>query len=313
VGQDGKGESIWLGWFLQAVLRDFAKLADGRGEHQRAESWRLHVSSLKAALERDGWDGDWYRRAYFDDGTPLGSAQNTECRIDAIAQSWAILSGAAEPGRGVRAMAAVDQQLIRRPDGLILLLTPPFEHPDHDPGYIKGYLPGIRENGGQYTHASTWTLIAFAELGDGDKAVELFRMMNPINRADTRANVQRYKVEPYVVAGDIYAEAPHIGRGGWTWYTGSAGWLYRAGIESILGFRVRGTLLSIDPCIPRNWPGYSMEFRYHSSVYKITVENPSGVARGVALTELDGKLLAGSAAIHLMDDGVTHQVRIVLG
>ena len=313
VGQDGKGESIWLGWFLQAVLRDFAKLADGRGEHQRAESWRLHVSSLKAALERDGWDGDWYRRAYFDDGTPLGSAQNTECRIDAIAQSWAILSGAAEPGRGVRAMAAVDQQLIRRPDGLILLLTPPFEHPDHDPGYIKGYLPGIRENGGQYTHASTWTLIAFAELGDGDKAVELFRMMNPINRADSRANVQRYKVEPYVVAGDIYAEAPHIGRGGWTWYTGSAGWLYRAGMEKILGFRVRGTSLLIDPCIPRNWPGYSVEFRYHSSTYKITVENPSGVARGVALTELDGKLLAGSAPIHLLDDGAVHQVRIVLG
>ena len=313
VGQDGKGESVWLGWFLHAVLWEFAKLADGRGEHQRAETWRLHVSSLKAALERDGWDGEWYRRAYFDDGTPLGSAQNSECRIDAIAQSWAILSSAADPGRGARAMAAVDQQLIRRPDGLILLLSPPFNHPDHDPGYIKGYLPGIRENGGQYTHAATWTLMAFAELGDGDKAAELFRMMNPINRADTRANVQRYKVEPYVVAGDIYAEAPHIGRGGWTWYTGSAGWLYRAGIEAILGFRVRGTLLSIDPCIPRMWPGYSMEFRYHSSIYKITVENPSGVARGVALTELDGKLLAGSAPIHLVDDGAVHQLRIVLG
>jgi cyclic beta-1,2-glucan synthetase len=313
VGQDGKGESVWLGWFLHTVLSEFAKLADGRGEHQRAETWRLHVSSLKAALEHDGWDGEWYRRAYFDDGTPLGSAQNAECRIDAIAQSWAVLSRAAEPGRATRAMAAVDQQLVRRPDGLILLLTPPFNHPDHDPGYIKGYLPGIRENGGQYTHAATWTLMAFAELGDGDKAAELFRMMNPINRADTRANVQRYKVEPYVMAGDIYAEAPHIGRGGWTWYTGSAGWLYRAGIETILGFRVRGTSLSIDPCIPRDWPGYSMEFRYHSSTYKITVENPSGVARGVALTELDGKLLAGSAAIHLMDDGAVHQVRIVLG
>jgi cyclic beta-1,2-glucan synthetase len=313
VGQDGKGESVWLGWFLHTVLQEFAKLADGRGEHQRAETWRLHVSSLKAALEHDGWDGEWYRRAYFDDGTPLGSAQNTECRIDAIAQSWAVLSRAAEPGRAARAMAAADQQLVRRPDGLILLLTPAFDHPDHDPGYIKGYLPGIRENGGQYSHAATWTLMAFAELGDGDKAGELFRMMNPINRADTRANVQRYKVEPYVTAGDIYGEAPHIGRGGWTWYTGSAGWLYRAGIESILGFRVRGTSLWIDPCIPRNWPGYSMEFRYHSSTYKITVENPSGVARGVALTELDGKLLAGSTPIHLMDDGAVHQVRIVLG
>jgi cyclic beta-1,2-glucan synthetase len=313
VGEGGKGESVWLGWFLHTVLWEFAKLADARGEHQRAENWRLHVSSLKAALERDGWDGDWYRRAYFDDGTPLGSATDAECRIDAIAQSWAVLSGAAERGRALRAMAAVDQQLIRRPEGLILLLTPPFNHTTHDPGYIKGYLPGIRENGGQYTHASTWTLIAFAELGDGDKAAELFRMINPINRSSSRASVQRYKVEPYVVAGDIYAEPPHAGRGGWTWYTGSSGWLYRAGIESILGFRLRGMSLSIDPCIPRAWPGYSIEFRYHTSTYKIKVENPSNVTRGVALTELDGKLLAGAADIHLVDDGAVHQIRVVLG
>lgn len=313
VGQDGKGESVWLGWFLHTVLWEFAKFADSRGEHQRAEKWRIHVSALKAALEREGWDGEWYRRAYFDDGTPLGSAQNTECRIDAIAQSWSIMSGAAERGRSQRAMAAVDQQLIRRPEGLILLLAPPFDHPARDPGYIKGYLPGIRENGGQYTHASVWSLIAFAELGDGDKAAELFRMMNPINRANSRANVQRYKVEPYAVAGDIYAEPPHVGRGGWTWYTGSAGWLYRAGIEWILGFRLRGMALLMDPCIPRDWPGYSLEFRYHSATYKIRVENPSGVTRGVALTELDGKLLAGYADIHLVDDGKVHQIRIVLG
>jgi cyclic beta-1,2-glucan synthetase len=313
VGQDGKGESVWLGWFLHVVLWEFAKFADARGEPQRAEKWRIHVSALKAALERDGWDGEWYRRAYFDDGTPLGSASNTECRVDAIAQSWSMISGAAERGRSLRAMAAVDQQLIRRPEGLILLLTPPFSHPAHDPGYIKGYPPGIRENGGQYTHASTWSLIAFAELGDGAKAVELFRMMNPINRSNSRASVQRYKVEPYAVAGDIYAEPPHVGRGGWTWYTGSAGWLYRAGIEWILGFRLRGMTLSIDPCIPREWPGYSIEFRYHSSTYRIRVENPSGVTRGVALTEVDGKLLAGAASIHLVDDGSTHQIRIVLG
>ena len=313
VGQDGKGESIWLGWFLHTILWEFAKFADARGEHKRAETWRLHVSALKAALEREGWDGEWYRRAYFDDGTPLGSAQNLECRIDSIAQSWGIISGAAERGRAVRAMEAVDKQLVRRPEGLILLLTPPFDHDPRDPGYIKGYLPGIRENGGQYTHASIWTLIAFAALGDGDKASELFRMMNPINRTSSRANVQRYKVEPYVVAGDIYAEPPHVGRGGWTWYTGSAGWLYRAGIEWILGFRVRGMSLSIDPCIPRSWPSYSIEFRYHSSVYKIKVENPSGVARGVALTEVDGKLLAGSASIPLTADGAIHTIRIVLG
>jgi cyclic beta-1,2-glucan synthetase len=313
VGQDGKGESIWLAWFLHSVLWEFAKVADARGEHRRAETWRLHVSALKAAVEREGWDGEWYRRAYFDDGTPLGSAQNAECHIDSIAQSWGIISGAAERGRGVRAMEAVDKQLVRRPDGLILLLTPPFGHDPHDPGYIKGYLPGIRENGGQYTHAAVWTLIAFAALGDGDKAAELFRMMNPINRTNSRASVQRYKVEPYVVAGDIYAEPPHVGRGGWTWYTGAAGWMYRAGIEWILGFRMRGMVLSIDPCIPRSWPYYSIEFRYHSAVYRIKVENPSGVARGVALTELDGKLLAGSANIPLTDDGAIHNIRIVLG
>jgi cyclic beta-1,2-glucan synthetase len=313
VGQDGKGESVWLGWFLHTILWEFAKIADARGEGKRAEVWRLHVSALKAALEREGWDGDWYRRAYFDDGTPLGSAQNTECRIDSIAQTWGIMSGAAEPGRGARAMAAAEKQLVRAKDGLILLLTPPFNHPDHDPGYIKGYLPGIRENGGQYSHAATWMAIAFAALSDGDKATELFRMISPVHRTNSRAGVQKYKVEQYVVAGDIYAEAPHVGRGGWTWYTGSAGWLYRTGIEWILGFRLRGMTLSIDPCIPRNWPGYSIEFKYHSAVYKIKVENPSGVTRGVAITQLDGKLQAGPANIPLIDDGAVHRIRIVLG
>ena len=313
VGQDGKGESIWLGWFLHTILWEFAKVADARGEHQRAETWRLHVSALKAALEREGWDGEWYRRAYFDDGTPLGSAQNEECRIDSIAQSWGVISGAAERGRGARAMAAVDQQLVRRRDGLILLLTPPFDHTSHDPGYIKGYLPGIRENGGQYSHAAAWTLIAFAALSDGDKAGELFRMMNPINRTNSRANVQRYKVEPYVIAGDIYAESPHVGRGGWTWYTGSAGWFYRAGIEWILGIRLRGAILAMDPCIPRDWPAYSVEFRYHSAIYKVRVENPSGVSRGVTVTELDGKLLSGAANIPLVDDHAVHNIRVVLG
>jgi cyclic beta-1,2-glucan synthetase len=313
VGQDGKGESVWLGWFLHTILWEFAKVADSRGEHKRAETWRLQVSALKAALEREGWDGEWYRRAFFDDGTPLGSAQNNECRIDSIAQSWGILSGAAEPGRGVRAMAAVDKHLVRRGDGLILLLAPPFDHMSHDPGYIKGYLPGIRENGGQYTHSAVWTLMAFAALSDGDRAVELFRMINPINRSDSLANVQRYKVEPYALAGDIYAESPHEGRGGWTWYTGSSGWLYRAGMEWILGIRLRGTVLAIDPCIPRSWPAFSVDFRYHSATYKIVVENPNGVARGIATAELDGNTLPGAANIPLADDGAVHNIRIVLG
>jgi len=313
VGVDGKGESVWLGWFLHSVMWEFAKFADARGEHQRAENWRIHVSALKAAIEKDGWDGDWYRRAYFDDGTPLGSASNDECKIDAIAQSWGVISGAAERGRSARAMVAVDQHLVKRPDGVLQLLDPPFNHTTHDPGYIKGYLPGIRENGGQYTHASTWTVIAFAALGDGDKASEMFRFLNPINRTNSRVRVQRYKAEPYVVAGDVYSEDPHVGRGGWTWYTGAAGWLYRAGVEWILGLRVRGMLLAIDPCIPRNWPSYSMEFRYHSSTYKIKVENPSSVSKGVALTELDGKILAGPAHIPLVDDGKVHLLRVVLG
>ena len=313
VGEMGKGESVWLGWFLHTILWEFAKIADSRGEHKRAEAWRVHVSVLKAALERDGWDGEWYRRAYFDNGAPLGSAGNMECRIDSIAQSWGVISGAAEPSRLARAMAAVNQQLVHRRDGLILLLAPPFDNSGPDPGYIRGYPPGIRENGGQYTHAATWTVIAFAALGDGDKAVELFRMLNPINRSNSRASVQRYKVEPYVAVGDIYSEPPHVGRGGWTWYTGSAGWLHRAGLEWILGFRVRGKVLSIDPCIPRDWPSYSIRFRYRSAVYQITVENPAHVCRGVAGVELDGQALPPSSNIPLVDDGSEHHLRIVLG
>jgi cyclic beta-1,2-glucan synthetase len=313
VGHEGKGESVWLGWFLHTILWEFARLADARGEHQRAEMWRLHVSALKAALEREAWDGAWYRRAYFDDGTPLGSATNVECRIDSIAQSWGVISGAAEPARGARAMAAVEQHLVRRNDGLVLLFTPPFDRGNLDPGYIKGYLPGIRENGGQYTHAAIWSVLAFAALGDGDKAGELFAILNPINHASTRAGVHRYKVEPYVVAADIYAEPPHVGRGGWTWYTGSAGWMYRAGLEWILGFRLRGTMLHLDPCIPRAWRSFTITFRYHSSRYEIVVENPHGIARGVSSVALDGTPLAGGAHIPLADDSTTHHVRVVLG
>jgi cyclic beta-1,2-glucan synthetase len=313
VGSAGKGESVWLGWFLHTNLWEFARLADARGEHRRAEMWRLHVSALKAALELKAWDGEWYRRAYFDDGTPLGSVMNAECRIDSIAQSWGVISGAAEPARGARAMAAVEKYLVRRGEDLVLLFTPPFDHASPDPGYIKGYLPGVRENGGQYTHAAIWSVLAFASLRDGDKAGELFSLLNPINHASTRAGVSRYKVEPYVVAADIYAEPPHVGRGGWTWYTGSAGWMYRAGVEWILGFRLRGTRLHLDPCIPRAWRRFEILFRYHSARYEITVENPHGVARGVSSVELDGVSLAGgSMHIQLTDDGATHQVRVVL-
>jgi cyclic beta-1,2-glucan synthetase len=314
VGHEGRGESVWLGWFLHTTLREFAAFADGRGERERAASWRQHARSLQAALEREAWDGDWYRRAWFDDGTPLGAATNAECRIDSIAQSWAVLSGAADPARAARAMAAVDEHLVRRDEGLVLLFTPPFDRTPLDPGYVKGYPPGVRENGGQYSHAAIWSVMAFAALGDGDRAGELFSILNPINRARTRAGVYRYKVEPYVIAADVYAEPPHVGRGGWTWYTGSAGWMYRAALESILGFKLRGATLHLDPCIPRAWPSYEITFRYHSARYAIRVENPDGATRGVAAVEVDGvPRAAGSARIPLADDGTTHHVRVVLG
>ncbi len=314
VGQEGRGESVWLGWFLHMVIDEFAPVAEARGDGTRAALWRAHAASLVEALDRDGWDGDWYRRGFFDDGTPLGSSVNAECRIDSIAQSWSVISGAGDPDRARRAMTAVEEYLVRRGDGIVLLFTPPFDRSDVDPGYVKGYLPGIRENGGQYTHGAIWSVLAFAALGDGDKAGELFSILNPINHASTRAGVHRYKVEPYVMPADVYAEPSHVGRGGWTWYTGSAGWMYRAGVESILGFRVHGTVLEVSPSIPRAWPGFAIDFRYHSSRYEIVVENPYGVSGGSASAWLDGQLLGGhGASISLSDDGATHQVRIVLG
>jgi cyclic beta-1,2-glucan synthetase len=313
VGAAGRGESIWLGWFLHAVLSAWAALADDRGEDKRAQRWREHAASVMDALAREGWDGKWYRRAYFDDGTPLGAAVNDACRIDSIAQSWSVISGAADSARQAQAMAAVDRYLVRRPEGLVLLFTPPFDETSLEPGYIKGYLPGVRENGGQYTHAAIWSAMAFAVLGDGDKAAELLAMLNPINRARTPADMQRYKVEPYVMAADVYAEPPHVGRGGWTWYTGSAGWMYRAGIESILGFRVHGARLSVDPCIPRAWGSFAISFRHRTARYEIVVDNPDGVSRGVSSVELDGIVLGADPTIPLADDAATHHVRIRLG
>lgn len=314
VGEEGKGESIWLAWFLCATLAGFARLADARDEVERAASWRRHAAALAEVLERDGWDGEWYRRAYFDDGTPVGSAANDECRIDSIAQSWSVISQAADPARAARAMAAAEKHLIRRDDGLALLFTPPFDRTAADPGYIKGYPPGIRENGGQYTHGAIWSVIAFAMLGDGDKAGDLFSLLNPINHANTPAAVERYKVEPYVACADVYSMPPHVGRGGWTWYTGSAGWMYRAGLEWILGFRLRGATLLLDPCIPKTWPSFRIAFRYRSARYDIRVENPQGVSRGVVRAELDGNALPeNQARISLADDSTTHLVRVVLG
>jgi cyclic beta-1,2-glucan synthetase len=314
VGAKGQGESIWLGWFLYATIANFVAFADDRGQHDRAASWRRHATLLRDALEREGWDGDWYRRAYFDDGTPLGSALSSECRIDSIAQSWGVISGAADSARIVRAMAAVDKNLILRDDGLALLFTPPFDRTALEPGYIKGYPPGIRENGGQYTHAAIWSVQALAKLGDGDKAAELLSLLNPINHARTFADAQRYKVEPYVVCADVYSVPPHVGRGGWTWYTGAAGWMYRAGLESILGFTMEGAALRFDPCVPQGWRDFEIVFRYHTTRYEVFVENHAGVCRGIARLELDNQVLPhGSTHVTLIDDGETHHVRVVLG
>jgi cyclic beta-1,2-glucan synthetase len=310
VGEQGKGESIWVGWLLVATLTAFADLA----ESTRAATWRHHAAALREALERDGWDGDWYRRAFFDDGTPLGSAQNDECRIDSIAQSWSVISGAADPARAVRAMAAVDRALVRHDDALVLLFAPPFDKTALQPGYIKGYPPGIRENGGQYTHGAIWSIIAFAMLGDGDKAGALLSLINPINHALSADAARRYAVEPYAIAADVYSVPPHVGRGGWTWYTGSAGWMYRAGVERILGLRVQGAELVLDPCIPRAWPGFDLTFRHGTAQYEIRVENPSGVSRGVAHAELDGTALTGNkVCFTLVDDGKLHKLLVTLG
>ncbi len=313
VGHEGRGESVWLGWFLHKNLREFAPIAESRGEAERAARWRSTADSLETALDTAAWDGAWYKRAFFDDGTPLGSAQNDECQIDSIAQSWAVISGAGDPERARQAMASVDERLVRRDDRLLLLFTPPFDRTALDPGYIKGYVPGIRENGGQYTHAATWSVVAFAKLGEGEKALACFDLLSPIYHTSSRAKLHRYKGEPYAVAADVYSESPHLGRGGWTWYTGAAGWLYRAGLESILGFRKRGASLYIDPCIPREWKGFEIRYRHGESLYRISVENPQGVCRGVARIRLDGTPLSDPSRVPLVDDGSDHRVQVVLG
>ena len=311
VGVGGKGESVWVGWFLSTVLTSFVPLCERYGMKERADLYAKHREKLKKGLEQ-AWDGDWYRRAYFDDGTPLGSAQNDECKIDSIAQTWAVISGVADSYRAGRAMSSVDQYLVQRGEGLIILFTPPFDKTKLDPGYIKGYVPGVRENGGQYTHAALWTVIAFALLGDGDRAGELFALLNPINHASTRAGLHKYKVEPYVAVGDVYAVPPHTGRGGWTWYTGSAGWMYRAALEYILGFKLQGDRLGLDPCIPRGWREFEITYRRGKTTYHIKVENPHSLCRGVASIRLDGTPQSDET-ISLVDDRRVHEVQVVLG
>jgi cyclic beta-1,2-glucan synthetase len=310
VGGEGRGESVWLGWFLYATLNRFADLCILMGDDP--EPYRKKAKNLAGKLESQAWDGDWYLRAFYDDGTPLGSNKNDECRIDSISQSWAVLSAAADPVRAARAMKSVDRLLVRRADHLIQLFTPPFDKTIRDPGYIKGYPPGVRENGGQYTHAAIWVAWAFAMLGQGDQAGALFRLLNPIHHADTPYKVDLYKVEPYSVAADIYSQPPHTGAGGWTWYTGSAAWMYRLGIEAILGITRVGNTLKIDPCIPHTWPGFQFTYRFGKTPYLIRVENPEGVERGIRKITMN-RIALSKYRIPLTDDGIKHEIHVIMG
>lgn len=309
VGERGRGESVWLGFFLYDALGRFSPLARARGDHAFAETCLEAAERLRQNLETHAWDGAWYRRAWFDNGAPLGSTDSDECNIDSIAQSWSVLSGAGAPDRTRQALASLDRHLVRRDAGLIQLLDPPFDATAQDPGYIRGYVPGVRENGGQYTHAAIWATMAFAHRGDSAKAWELLGMINPVNHARDGEAIATYKVEPYVVAADVYAVAPHVGRGGWSWYTGSAGWMYRLIVESLLGLRRRGDRLRIAPCIPVDWPEYALRYRYGDTVYHIRVRQqaPGDGPRGLVV---DGVVQDGFE-IALVDDHARHDVDVV--
>jgi cyclic beta-1,2-glucan synthetase len=307
VGIDGRGESVWLAWFLIVTLRAFAERAAARGDDDVAADFRVRANAYAAAVETHGWDGEWYRRAYFDDGTPLGSSDSDECRIDSIAQTWSVISGAGSPGRRQQAMESLEKHLVHNDARLLMLLTPPFDRTSRDPGYIKGYLPGVRENGAQYTHAALWVVMATALRGDGNRAFELYQMLNPLTHARTADDVQVYRTEPYVVAADVYTAPGQIGRGGWTWYTGSASWMYRVGLEAILGFTRRGDLLHIEPRVPDSWPEFSIDYRFGRATYAITVQQPGEITGEDVNVSVDGRALDGPA-IPLVDDGARHVV-----
>ena len=310
VGEDGKGESVWLGWFLYAVLQVLIPIASQRGDTARVALWGEKSISLKAALEQHGWDGAWYRRGFYDDGAPLGSAGNPECRIDAIAQSWAVISGAAAPDRALAAMEQSWHQLVRPQDKLMALFTPPFDRSPRDPGYIKAYPPGIRENGGQYTHGVLWSIFAHARLGEAERAFQLFSLLNPINHAKTPEGVQIYRVEPYVIAADVYSTEPHTGRGGWTWYTGSGAWMYRAGLEAILGITRKGNRLRIKPCIPAEWSEYEVAVQFGATRYDILI---SRTAKADTLMPEVQYLSPEEFAIDLKDSGGARRIVLTLG
>ena len=308
VGAEGKGESVWLAWFLVATLRGFAGRCEARGDPAAAAELRERADRYVEAVETHGWDGEWYRRAYYDDGTPLGSSASDECRIDSIAQSWSVISGAGAPERQARAMQSLERHLVREDVG-ILLLTPPFDETSKDPGYIKGYLPGVRENGAQYTHAALWAVLATAMAGDGDRATELFRLLNPLERTRTPEGVATYRTEPYAVAADVYSAPGQVGRGGWTWYTGSASWMYRVAVEAIVGFTKEGERFRMDPRVPARWPQLRLEYRHGSTVYTVTVERPHEARSGAQEVLVDGRVVEGEW-VRLAGDGRHHEVMV---
>lgn len=308
VGHQGKGESVWLGFFLFDILNQFTKVAQSRDDFEFVALCSKGAKEIQQYIENNAWDGAWYRRAYFDNGVPLGSAENDECQIDSISQSWAVLSGAGSPDRLQIAMESVNNRLVRNEDSLVQLLDPPFDKSDLNPGYIKGYVPGVRENGGQYTHAAIWVAMAYSKLGDTKRAWEVFNMINPVNHAKSPEEVVRYKVEPYVIAADVYALSPHIGRGGWTWYTGSAGWMYRLIIESLLGLRLEINKLYIEPCIPSDWDSYTIHYRYRNTEYHIVVTQiHDGVSKVKVV--LDGVASPGDYIL-LTDDRQKHYAEV---
>jgi len=311
VGQEGKGESVWLAFFLCEVLKRFSGIAQLRRDLVFSRQCQSEVDRLRRSIEEHGWDGEWYLRAFFDDGSPLGSAESPECQIDSIAQSWSVLSGAGDIAHSRMAMEAVDKYLVRRDDALIQLLDPPFDKSDLNPGYIKGYVPGVRENGGQYTHGAIWATMAFAALGDSRRAWELLAMINPVNHGKSAEEIQRYKVEPYVVAADVYAVPPHTGRGGWTWYTGSAAWMYRLIVESLLGLRLEVDKLFFEPCLPADWEGFTVHYRFRETIYHIRVKQKQAGEKKAATVTVDGVVQPGNT-IALVDDGREHAVEVMV-
>ena len=306
VGNKGKGESVWLSWFLYKILVDFSPICTEQGRADLAEKYNEIAIKLKEQINAKAWDGEWYKRAYFDDGTPLGSIENDECKIDSISQSWSVISGAGDENKKEKAMNSLDNYLIDKENGIIKLLTPPFSKGELKPGYIKSYLEGIRENGGQYTHAAIWAGIAYAIMKKGDKAFSIFEMLNPINHSRTDSEMKKYKLEPYVISADVYTNPLHIGRGGWSWYTGAASWMYRFGIEYILGIKFRGKTVVVEPCTSSDWNEYTLEYKIKDTTYNINVKLNSGKENKIVI---DNVLEEGNS-FTISEDGKFHFIEV---